>query len=550
MGDDFDDDDNANDRDDGDEDESDEDGDDESDGAGEENESSDDGDDSDDEDNGSDEEEDDSDDNDANEEDGSAEDEGEAEPRADIDGVDDSEYGSAVDDDVFGSRDDYPDADVDDFEDDIGDWTDADYAESARNLFGAHEFFGESALERWNEAGWSVWEHNDEHLKQAEQIVPGASSTIDFLKKGTDIAAAGFVTAAGLELLRQKFPHLDLSGLHVTVPKPFAEDEKPTPQPLPPGLAAVQPKDAVDLRKYASPVADQGQTMRCSAFAWTHGTEIVHNILGNTPVRLSPSFTMMAFQRMQGDFSDHRHAWLGGEGTVGGPRPGTVMIEHGSCRQELWPDGSEHPAAADDQMESDAHQHRLEADVQAVEIDDLRKVLSAGCPVHLAMNTGPVFAELGRDGVFEQAERPSGDHGYHAMLIVGYVGNYLIVKNSWGTDWGDKGYCYIPKKTLADSDPELIAFLVRKPAHVGEQAADEKGTGGDGRGAGPTHLAGASDVVLALACGACGKPAAASARFCPECGKPVTRHRFCGSCGSALPADARFCVQCGTRVTA
>jgi C1A family cysteine protease len=32
------------------------------------------------------------------------------------------------------------------------------------------------------------------------------------------------------------------------------------------------------------------------------------------------------------------------------------------------------------------------------------------------------------------------------MLCVGYSDpdRVFIVRNSWGSDWGDKGYCYIP----------------------------------------------------------------------------------------------------------
>jgi Papain family cysteine protease len=94
----------------------------------------------------------------------------------------------------------------------------------------------------------------------------------------------------------------------------------------------------------------------------------------------------------------------------------------------------------------------------------VKKVLSAGCPVHVSMNTGAAFSGVGRDGVFNAAEGPSGRHGRHAMLIVGYVGNFFTLKNSWGTDWGDQGFCYIPKNVLAASDPEFVAVLVKKQA--------------------------------------------------------------------------------------
>ena len=75
------------------------------------------------------------------------------------------------------------------------------------------------------------------------------------------------------------------------------------------------------------------------------------------------------------------------------------------------------------------------------------------------MNTGAAFSQVGRDGVFSAAEPPSGRHGRHAMLLTGYTGNFFTVKNSWGEEWGDKGYGYIPKNVLAQSDPEFIAIL-------------------------------------------------------------------------------------------
>ena len=78
------------------------------------------------------------------------------------------------------------------------------------------------------------------------------------------------------------------------------------------------------------------------------------------------------------------------------------------------------------------------------------------------MNTGGTFSKVGRDGLFNAAEAPDGRHGRHAMLITGYVGNFYVVKNSWGTDWGENGYCYIPKNVLAASEPEFVAVLLKK----------------------------------------------------------------------------------------
>ncbi len=92
------------------------------------------------------------------------------------------------------------------------------------------------------------------------------------------------------------------------------------------------------------------------------------------------------------------------------------------------------------------------------------------------MNTGSAFSDVGRDGVFNAAEAASGRHGRHAMLIVGYVGNFFTLKNSWGTDWGDQGFCYIPKNVLAASDPDFVAVLIAEPRALVSECRDSART--------------------------------------------------------------------------
>src|SRR5579864_1195666 len=362
-----------------------------------------------------------------------------------------------VDDDVFGTAADFPNADASDFEDDQGDWTPADYQESAQNLFGDHEFFGDTLIQQKTDEGFQPY--TDDRFNNAfDQIAPGTSETVHLFERDGKLFAFGLVSQAVLEMLMARYGGIDLSGLEVGVPP--KGDPVPV-QPLPPAFSNVAEKDAVDLRKYCTPVGDQGQTGRCSAFAWTHATEMSRNILQEESPRLSPNFTMLEFQRMQGDAQDYEYAYSGGDGTISGPDPGGVLVQHGTCRQELWPDDRPQPLTREQQLEADAERYRLEGVPLPIALDDVRKVLSAGCPVHVSMNTGTAFSDVGRDGVLNAAQAPWGRHGRHAMLVVGYTGNFFILKNSWGTDWGDKGYAYVPKNVLAASDPEFVAVLLK-----------------------------------------------------------------------------------------
>ncbi len=364
-----------------------------------------------------------------------------------------------VDDDVFGNASDFPNADASDFQDDTGDWSATDYQESAQNLFGDHPYFGDTLVQQKVDEGFQPYE--DSGFDHAfDQIAPGTSDTVQLFEREGRLVAFGVVSQAVLELLMARYTGINWGNMEVAVPQ---KGDTVPPQPLPPAFANIAEQDAVDLRKYSTPIGDQGQTGRCSAFAWTHAAEMSRNILNEESPRLSPNFTMLEFQRMQGDARDYQYAYEGGDGTVSGPDPGEVLVENGTCRQELWPDDRSTPLSREEQLEADAQRYRLEAVPLPIAIDDVKKVLSGGCPVHVSMNTGSGFSDVGRDGVFKAAEGPWGRHGRHAMLIVGYVGNFFTLKNSWGTEWGDQGFCYIPKNVLAASDPDFVAVLIRKP---------------------------------------------------------------------------------------
>jgi hypothetical protein len=65
--------------------------------------------------------------------------------------------------------------------------------------------------------------------------------------------------------------------------------------------------------------------------------------------------------------------------------------------------------------------------------------------------TGPILVRLDVDATWDAAAdnagvldtyQPQTARGGHAVALVGYTSSAFIVRNSWGTGWGDKGFAY------------------------------------------------------------------------------------------------------------
>jgi len=76
-------------------------------------------------------------------------------------------------------------------------------------------------------------------------------------------------------------------------------------------------------------------------------------------------------------------------------------------------------------------------------------------------SNGPILTRLGVDATWDNATatkgvlgkyQPNTVRGGHAVCIVGYNSQGFIVRNSWGENWGDKGFAY------ASQDYTLATF--------------------------------------------------------------------------------------------
>ena len=66
---------------------------------------------------------------------------------------------------------------------------------------------------------------------------------------------------------------------------------------------------------------------------------------------------------------------------------------------------------------------------------------------------GPILAAVWVDTAWDRAgiqrgrvgqARPDEILGGHAVALVGYTENEFLVRNTWGSDWGDEGYAHMP----------------------------------------------------------------------------------------------------------
>lgn len=88
----------------------------------------------------------------------------------------------------------------------------------------------------------------------------------------------------------------------------------------------------------------------------------------------------------------------------------------------------------------------------------MKQCLAAGTPIVIGFT---VYESFESDAVAQTGDVPmpkSGEQvmGGHCVVVVGYtVRNgkpVWIIRNSWGTEWGDAGYCYMPQSYLTNTN--------------------------------------------------------------------------------------------------
>lgn len=210
--------------------------------------------------------------------------------------------------------------------------------------------------------------------------------------------------------------------------------------------------DSFDLRKWDSLVEDQHYLGSCSGQATSNAYELLIKRLYPTKfVELSELFIYYNARTFDSTVIEDSGATL--RNTL------KSLKTWGVCSDDLWPYKIEnYHVKPSVESYADAEPRKIPSYKSVATITDMIDAIYMGYPVVIGADVYSSFEFL---NTTNYTVSNAGEFaGYHAMCVIGYnnVEKYFIVKNSYGTDWGLNGYCYMPFDYVTESVFERWIF--------------------------------------------------------------------------------------------
>lgn len=219
------------------------------------------------------------------------------------------------------------------------------------------------------------------------------------------------------------------------------------------GLLSLPTK--VDLREFCPPIYDQGQEGDCTSNGWRFAWEF----LQLRDIRLGLPLDNMEFgassytpvstrfhYRCETDIEGDPGVDNGAQIMTGGK----VFARYGACRDVTWPSNTgvgtpEFLSVPAQNVYTEAAAHRRRTYYRLANFQCILQNLAYGFPVVGGYDLYDSFMSpyMAQTGIGQMPVLGEKFQGGHCMAIVGYdqSSQTLLVRNSWGTDWGQEGYC-------------------------------------------------------------------------------------------------------------
>jgi C1A family cysteine protease len=199
--------------------------------------------------------------------------------------------------------------------------------------------------------------------------------------------------------------------------------------------------NVVDLRSYCSPIENQGSLGSCTGQAIAGAIELL-NKRGGKHNDVSRLFIYYYERLILGTVNYDSGAYI---------RDGIKATnKYGASLESLWPhDIRKFRQEPITEAKNDALNRKVTRYERVNDFNGCIDALSNGYPVIMGFRVYDSFMSknVARTGIMPYPNTKREKLlGGHAVLLVGYDKRkkVFIARNSWGTNWGDKGYFYMP----------------------------------------------------------------------------------------------------------
>lgn len=215
----------------------------------------------------------------------------------------------------------------------------------------------------------------------------------------------------------------------------------------------------VDLRSLCSTVEDQGNLGSCTGNALVGALEFLER-KDNVPyAELSRLFVYYNERAIEHTTKSDSGAMI---------RDGIkTLAKQGVCTEKKWPyvisKFSVKPSPA---CYKEAAAHQITSYQRILTLDEMRTCLADGFPFVFGFTVYESFEsqQVAKTGIVNIPQKNERTVGGHAVLAVGYddAAKRFIVRNSWGANWGMKGYFTMPYEYLADRNLADDFWTIRR----------------------------------------------------------------------------------------
>jgi C1A family cysteine protease len=259
-------------------------------------------------------------------------------------------------------------------------------------------------------------------------------------------------------LHRKPYKQKITKALSFSIPKYHWVKDKIDTRDHPYQLTGVSQPDIVDLRQYCSLIEDQGNLGSCTGNAIAGAIELI-NKRNNKLLDVSRLFIYYYERMLIGTINYDSGAYI---------RDGIkACYTYGAPLESLWPYNiSKFKTTPASTAIIDATKRKITSYQKAADFNAVMDAVTSGYPVIIGFSVYSSFetATVARTGIMPypnvNRERLLGGH---AVLIVGYNknNNTFIVRNSWGTGWGDKGYFYMPFQVIQNTSMSSDFWVIK-----------------------------------------------------------------------------------------